>query len=346
MRGKTLRVLALALLLTLVAVGATACGNKNVNSDPDAVTCVYDGSKTGGHRFKRMVMPGEHYVAKDKDVLVKIPTSSRFYNMTSTQSRDTLAPTHLLAEATGQTGTWTEGVLQFRFDIRGNKPCLWYSKHGRRNVRNGDESISDPLGFNARGTANQAAAGWFKFLAEKFAVAAQQVAKDASSGYTWSQLVYGSDPTVKREKGAPPITIAYGTHFGRVFTDYLNFNLGGQFFCGSQEDTTGTGCPPIYFQLTDAYPKDKELTAAHDNVQQAQAKIEAQKQQAALNSANRKQLIADAKAQKRVLELQNQTAALTARNDPDFQKCKALAELKLDCDGHFQTVIVAGAPKQ
>jgi hypothetical protein len=338
--------LALALILTLVALAATACGSKDVNAQSDSVACVYDGSKDGGHRFKRMVLPGQHLTVGRNDVVVRIPTSARFYNMTSTDSRDTLAPTHLLAQARGQTGTFIEGVLQFKFDIRGNKPCEWYSKHGRRNVPNGDESVSDPLGFNARGQANQANAGWFHILAEKFAVAAQQTAKDASAGYTWSQLVYGSDPTVKRERGAESITLAYGKHFGEVFTKYLNFNLGGEYFCGSQEDTTESGCPPIYFQLTDAYPQDKTLTVSHNQVQQAQAKIEAQKQQAALNAANRAQLIADAKAQKRVLELQNQTAALTARNDADFQKCKALAELKLDCDGHFQTVIVAGAPKQ
>jgi hypothetical protein len=330
----------LALAAALLASG---CGGKTVTVDGDTLACVYDGSANGGHRFKRTVEPGEQVSVGKTDEVVTLPTSTRFYNMTTTQRRNALAPSRVLAFARGQTPVWIEGVLKFRFNTAGNKACDWYSKHGRRNARNGS------LGFDVRGKALQQQSGWYRFLAESHGDTMKQVVHDGSSAWTWEQLAYGSDPTIKRAPTAEAVSVAYGKQIGALFTKYLRLNLGDDYFCGVQPALTGTGetpgCPPMYFQVLSVYPRDSQLAEEHDQLQRLDAALQRQRQGAKLKAQNRASLIAATRAQKAVIEAQIVNTRLAAQNDAKVQKCLILAGVGLDCDGHRQQIIVAGIPR-
>jgi hypothetical protein len=332
----------LVLLSLAAALLAAGCGGKTVTVDADTLACVYDGSANGGHRFKETVEPGERVSVGKTDEVVMLPTSTRFYNMTTTQNRNALAPSRVLAFAKGQTPVWIEGVLKFRFNTAGNKACDWYSKHGRRNAHNGD------LGFDVRGKIAQRQAGWYRFLAESHGDTMKQVVHDGSSEWTWEQLAYGSDPTVKRALTAEAVSVAYGKQIGALFTKYLRLNLGNDYFCGVQPALTGggetPGCPPMYFQVLSVYPRDGQLAEEHDQLQRLDAALQRQRQGAKLKARNRASAIASARAQKAVIEAQIVNTRLAAQNDATVQKCLILARVGLDCDGHRQQIIVAGLP--
>lgn len=333
---------AAALLLAVFAVFAAGC-SQDVNPGSDQLACIYDGSKHGGNRFLKEVQPGEHLSTDSGNHVAYLPTSNRFYNMTDSENRDTLAPPTLSGVAADNTNVIVQGVLRFRFNTEGNKACEWYSKHGRRNA-----NASGDLGFNVRGTAEQAHAGWFRFLAENFGDTMKQVVHDGSHGWTWQQLVYGNDPTISY-KGANPVDVQYGIDLGALFTKYLDENLGGHYFCGIQPSLTGVGsdpnCPPIYFQVLNVQPKDPTLTQEHEKLQRLQASLAAQKQEATLNAENRASLIADAKAQREVLNAQIENARLQALTASTIQHCLILAKVGLDCDGHWAPVVVSNGTK-
>src|SRR5919197_1153610 len=127
-----------------IAFLATGCGGQTVSLDTDTIACVYDGHPNGGHRFKRTVEPGARVTVDKSDEVVRLPLSTRYYNMTTTQNRNALAPSRLLAFTKGQTAVWIEGVLKFRFNTQGDKACKWYSRFGVRSTAFGD------LGFTAQ----------------------------------------------------------------------------------------------------------------------------------------------------------------------------------------------------
>ena len=332
----------LVLLVLASAVLVAGCGGKTVSVDADTLACIYDGSANGGHQFKRIVLPGERVSVGKSDEVVRIPTSTRFYNMTTTQNRNALAPSRVLAFTKGQTPVWIEGVLKFRFNTAGTKACDWYSKHGRRNARNGD------LGFDVRGKRAQQQAGWYRFLAEAHGDTMKQVVHDGSSAWTWEQLAYGSDPAVKRSPTAESVSVVYGKQIGALFTKYLRLNLGDDYFCGVQPALTGAGetpgCPPMYFQVLSVYPRDSQLAGEHDALQRLEAALQRQRQGARLKAQNRATAIASARAQKAVIEAQIVNTRLAAQNDVRVQKCLIFAHVGLDCDGHRQQIIVSGVP--
>ena len=330
------------LLLAVAAmVLVTGCGGKTVTVDGDTIACVYDGSANGGHRFKRTIQPGEQVNVAKTDEVVTLPTSTRFYNMTTTQNRNALAPSRLLAFAEGQTPVWIEGVLKFRFNTAGDKACSWYSKHGRRNA---------PLGFDVHGKLAQRRAGWYRFLAESVGDTMKQVVHDGSSAWTWEQLAYGSDPSVKTKPAAEEesVSVAYGKHIGAMFTKYLRLNLGDDYFCGVQPALTGEGttkgCPPMYFQVLSVYPRDPSLAQEHEKLQRLDAALARQRQAIRLKAQNRAETIAATRANKALLEAQIVNTRLAAQNDVKVQKCLILAHVGLDCDGHKQQIIVGGLP--
>lgn len=347
MRRKSLRVVALLAFVIAFAVLAAGCGTKHVNATSDSLACIFDGSQAGGHRFKKEVPAGDTFKTASDDQVVYLPTSNRFYNMTETANRDTLAPSSLTGYARGQVKMAVQGVLKFRFNTEGNQACEWYSKHGRR-----DANAAGDLGFNVRGAEAQAQAGWFRFLAEYPGDTMKQVVHDSLSPWTWQQLKYGNDPSLEGESDAalitPSVSIALGVKLGQVFTKYLDDNLGGHYFCGIQPDLTGKGddpnCPPIYFQVISAEPADQQLVVEHDKLQEQQAQIATQQAENKLKAANRASLIEATESQRKLLEAQIENAALQARNDPTVQKCLIYAKVGLDCDGHRAPILVNGQP--
>jgi len=250
----------------------------------------------------------------------------------------------VLAFTKGQTAVWIEGVLKFRFNTAGDKACEWYSKYGLQNASFGD------LGFAVRNKSAQRRTGWYRFLAEAHGDTMRQVVHDGSSAWTWQQLAYGSDPTVKPAPSAAeaPVSVEYGKHIGAMFTKYLGLNLGAQYFCGVQPGLTGSGetagCPPMYFQILSVYPRDESLAEEHDKLKRLDAALARQRQAAKLKAGNRATAIASARAQRKVLEAQLVNTRLEAQNDLRIQKCLILARVDLDCDGHKQQIIVGSAP--
>jgi len=161
------------------------------------------------------------------------------------------------------------------------------------------------------------------------ATGAKQVVHDGSSGWTWEQLAYGSDPTQKAPAaGSEPVSVTYGRHIGAIATRYLGrLNLGDGYFCGVQPGLSGAGetagCPPM-----------------HDQLKRLAAELARQRQSAKLKAQNRATAIASAKAQRKVLDAQIVNTKLSAQNDLKVQKCLILARVGLDCDGHKAQVVV------
>lgn len=170
----------------------------------------------------------------------------------------------------------------------------------------------------------------------------KQVVHDESTGFTWQELTYGS-------ASAEPVSITYGKHIGALLTKYLALDLGGNFFCGVQPGLTGAGsaegCPPMYFQLTSEYPRDKTLSDEHEAIRRLDAQLTQQRQAARLQAQNRAAAIKAAVTQRKLLEAQIVNTRLSALNDPEVQKCLIYVKAGLDCTGKKQPIIVAGVPQ-
>jgi hypothetical protein len=323
-----------------VAVVVAGCGGgTRVTVAGDQVGCVYSSAESG-NKFIRSLAPGQSVSIGKTDELVLIPTGDQIYNMTTSENHTRLAPERVLAFTKAQTAVWVEGVLKFRFNVSGGKACKWYSRYGLQNASYGD------LGFAVRTDISPKRTGWYRFLAETHGDTMKQVVHDGSSAWTWQQLAYGSDPTVKTAATTEPVSIGYGTHIGAMFTKYLALNLGGDYFCGVQPSLTGpgetAGCPPMYFQILSVYPRDKALSDEHEKLKQLDAQLTRERQAAKLRALNRGTAIQSAIAQRKVIEAQIVNAKLAAQNNVELQKCLILAHVGLDCDGHKPQIIVGG----
>lgn len=317
-----------------------AFGHRSVTVTGNQTACVYGNAGTG-HRFERSIAPGERAKIANSDQVVLLPTGEQIYNVTTSPNRTQAAPSRVLAFTRGQTAVWVEGVLKFRFNTEQDKACRWYSKYGLQSQSYGD------LGFTVRSGIQQQPTGWYRFLSQAHGDTLRQVVHDGSSSWTWQQLAYGSDPTVKTAPAAEPISVTYGKQIGEMFTKYLDLNLGDRYFCGVQPGLTGSGadraCPPMYLQILSVYPRDRALALEHEKLKQLDAALARQRQAAKLKAMNRSVAIVSARAQRKVLLAQIVNTRLDAQNDVKVQKCLILARVGLDCDGHKQTIIVAGS---
>jgi hypothetical protein len=349
LRGQRCALIAAAVVV-LVAAGAVAgflafrSTGRSVTVPGDQIGCVYS-SIDSGHEFIRSIKPGERVTIGKTDELVQLPTNDIVYNITSRGSSPD-APQHLLAYTKGQVGLFVEGVLKFRFNTAGDSACKWYSRYGMQSTY-GDMGFTVVPG--SAGVQESDHTGWYRFLAEAQANTMKQVVHDGSSAFTWQQLTYGADPSVKVAAGSEPVGITYGKHIGALLTKYLTLDLGGNFFCGVQPGLTGAGaaegCPPMYFQVVSVYPRDKTLADAHEAVRRLDAQLSQQRQTAKLQAQNRAAAISSALTQRKVLQEQIVNTRLTALNDPKLQKCLILAKAGLDCEGKKPQIIVAGVPK-
>jgi hypothetical protein len=339
-----------AVVVVLLAGGAVGAyfgfrsTGRSVTVPGDQVGCVYS-SLESGHKFIRSIQPGERVTIGRTDELVQLPTSDIVYNITSRDASPE-APQHLLAYTQGQVALFVEGVLKFRFNTAGDSACKWYSRYGM-------QSTYGDMGFTvapkSQGVEQSPHTGWYRFLADAQANTMKQVVHDGSTAFTWQQLTYGADPSVKSTPGAEPVSITYGKHIGALLTKYLTLDLGGNYFCGVQPGLTGSGtaqgCPPMYFQVISEYPRDKALADAHEAIRRLDAQLGQQRQTARLQSQNRAVAIRAAETERKVLEAQIINTRLTALNDPKVQKCLILAKAGLDCEGKKPQIIVAGVPK-
>jgi len=344
------RLVTAAVVLVIAVTGAVAgflllrSTGRSVAVPGDQIGCVYS-SFESGYNFIRSIQPGERVRIGKTDELVQLPTNDIVYNITSRDSSPE-APLHLLAYTKGQVALFVEGVLKFRFNTAGDSACKWYSRYGTQSTY-GDMGFT--VAANSQGVQGSPHAGFYRFLAEAQGDTMKQVVHDESAGFTWQQLTYGADPNVKTPAGAEPVSITYGKHIGALLTKYLALDLGGNFFCGVQPGLTGAGsakgCPPMYFQLTSEYPRDKTLSDEHEAIRRLDAQLSQQRQAAKLQTQNQAAAIKAAVTQRKVLEAQIINTRLTALNDPAVQKCLIFVKAGLDCTGKKQQIIVAGVPQ-
>ena len=349
------RLVVVAAVALAIAAGGAVAGflllrstGRTVAVPGDQIGCVYS-SLESGHNFIRSIQPGERVTIGKTDELVQLPTNDIVYNITS-RNTSPEAPQHLLAYTKGQVALFVEGVLKFRFNTAGASACKWYSRYGMQSTY-GDMGFT--VAAKPEGVQESPHTGFYRFLAEAQGNTMKQVVHDESTGFTWQDLTYGS-------ASAEPVSITYGKHIGLLVTKYLVLDLGGNFFCGVQPGLTGAGsvegCPPMYFQLTSEYPRDKTLSDEHEATRRLDAQLAQQRQAAKLQAANQAaaaKLQAETQAaaikaavtQRKVLEAQIVNTRLTALNDPVVQKCLIYVNAGLDCAGKKQQIIVAGVPQ-
>lgn len=339
------RVRTLAVVLAaLVGFGlTTACGQEYASSTSDTHVCVFDGSERGGQRLKDQVPPGAEAVKiDDNDQVVRIPASNRFFMAsTNDNTRDPLAPSFYTGFAAGNVEVHVEGQVRFQFNLP--KACEWFSEHGRRNSNEGD------LGFNARG-ADAANAGWFRFLAENFGVTMQEVTTEVVGAYDWAAMTFNY-PINSDEAGTVPegqtageaTQLALGDQLGQAFTDRLNANLGGEYFCGTDvvEDDP---CPPMRFQVVAVNPTNAELRTERERLENLQEQLRAAELEGDLQAQQLDATLGAEASHQALLEAQLHTAELQAQ--VDTANCRVLASFGLDCEGHHPTVVFNGAQPQ
>ena len=222
------RVLIAAAVVVVLLAGGAVAGyltlrdtGRSVTVPGDQIGCVYSNLESG-HKFIRSIQPGERVTIGKTDELVQLPTNDIVYNITSRNSSPD-APLHLLAYTKGQVALFVEGVLKFRFNTANDNACKWYSRYGLQSSY-GDMGFT--VAAKSEGVQQSAHTGWYRFLAEAQANTMKQVVHDGSTAFTWQQLTYGADPSVKSAAGAEPMGITYGRHIGALLTKYLALDLG------------------------------------------------------------------------------------------------------------------------
>lgn len=338
----------IAVFATVVALVLASCSIDDQYATPtsDSHLCVFDGSERGGQKLKFQLAPSaESRKIDDNDQVVKIPASNRFYATTKNGARrDPLASEFYDANARGSDATGTvpiqiEGQIRFKFNYAKNA-CEWYSLHGRRNAdENGD------LGFNARGN-DALTAGWFKFLTENFGQTMDQAVVPVALGYNWNSLVYNypvnadSDGKVPDGK-APgiPTQTDFGNKVAVEFTNRLNKNLGGQYFCGV--DSKGDECTDLTFEVT-RITGPAELMDAQAAVEKTRSDLERDQVTAQLQEQQLDATIRGEKARQAQLAEEIRTADLQAQKDSAFCRAITAVNPNLNCKGELAPVIVGG----
>lgn len=345
MKNRTISVVAVFVALLLSAM-LTSCSDEYATPTSDSKLCVYDGSERGGQKLKFSLEPNEKSrKIDDNDQVVKIPASNRFYATTTNDDRrDPLASKFYPANARGSDSTGTvavqiEGQVRFRFNLK--NACDWYSKHGRRNADNNGN-----LGFNARG-ADAYTAGWFKFLTENFGQTMDQAVVPVALGYNWQPLVYNYPLNADAEGKVPagtapgiPTQTDFGNKAALEFTQRLNRNLGGEYFCGV-DAVSDDPCPPLNFEVT-RVTGPKDLMDLQAQTEKDRADLEHQQASARLREEQLDSSLRAERATQAILQEQIKTADLRALKDSAFCRAITAVNPNLDCKGNLAPVIVGG----
>lgn len=332
-----------ATLLVVICAGLlTSCMNQYATPTSDTLLCVF--ASHGSQRLKYQLPPGSDRkkIGQD-DTVVEIPSSNRFYMAAKDDAiRDPLAPLFYPGNAQGGVPVQLEGQVRMRFNLP--KACEWYSKHGRRNATDGD------LAFNARG-ADAVNSGWLRWLAENFGFTMGSVAKKVLNQYDWAAMYYDY-PTNANNIGIVPsgqpageaTSQKLGVSLGDEFTKELNASLGGEYFCGIDAPPGSTdSCPPMTFQVkavTPAGPDGDKLISDRSAVETTRQALQSTQLQGQLQQEQAAAVQRAEDAKQKILAAQAGTTELQARIDT--AKCRALAAVGLDCEGHFPNQIVVG----
>lgn len=337
------RIIGIFILAVITMATLSACVTRYATAKSDVHVCVFDGSERGGQRLKFQIPPGADSKKIDSnDKVVEIPASNRFYMVTGQDNlRDPGAPTQYNGNASGGTPVLVTGQVRFRFNLA--KACEWFSKHGRRNARDGED-----LGFNVRGpeAANE---GWFHFLNENFGPTMQEVVDSPIlANFNWAALHYNY-ATNANEAGIVPAGQApteatrerLAKELGRAFTERLQANLGGQYFCGITGNENE--CSEIGFQVRYAGPgPDSSLVKDREKVEQTKQTLETARLQGDLQRTQQQTLLDSERLKAQLLEEQAKTAENQARIDT--AKCRQYAQFGLDCEGKRPPVYINGQP--
>lgn len=322
---------ATASTLVFTGVACSSLNHKDVYSQPDWVTCIYD--KEDGKLIKQL-NPGDDRVSVEDDaIVVLIPSSNRFIAAVTGSGRDPGFPEGLVSqEATRrETNTQTQGRFRFNTSIA----CKWYEQHGRRNA---DESGS--LGFNVRGDANQ---GWARYLIENMLPEMVKVNDALLKNKSW-QYLEDNLPTNANQDGivpdgeeAGPLTLdVMEVEFGEMFTKNLNASLGDNYFCGITYDPLKPDvCPPITFDIYSVSLVDQTPVNERRKLEETEDALEiAEKQQALLDQQQQQDYDFAVQQQQNQekqdqLDYDNAVAASEQQNKlDDLKAADEIAELK------------------
>jgi hypothetical protein len=320
---------AIILIMGAMALGMSACGGK-ARSASDQWSCVFNSH----WQNPRYVGPGETVNKGSYDHVIHGPANNRFYMAAKDDKiRDPLAPEAYEAFAQGQVKILTQGQIRFRF--KEGTQCDWFARHGRRNAtEDGD------LEFNARGQ-DALTAGWFHWLSENMGVTLGEVNRETANQYSAKKLVldYPSNADEngilpKDQQPAPAMQLVYGIDLGKRFTDRLDANLGGEFFCGTDPDpnNAANACPPMRFQVIKVDTKDENLENTWTSVETTRQNLDAARQKGDLQNLERDAVVASEKSNADILEAKARSAEAQARIDT--ANCRQLAQFGLDCEGH------------
>lgn len=327
----------LGVLAVGIAGGLTAC-DTDYRTASDENGCLYD---SYFNKLKDQLPPGSLIREDDRDVLVTIPASNRFYNITRDKSRDPLAPRYLLASDRNQIPITVEGQARFRFAKA--SVCEWFSKHGRRNAENGD------LKFNARG-AKAEKAGWFNWLAENMALSLKQVTPSVTNQYDWAKAYFhypinadaDTGEVPDGERRGPDTVVALGNDIGERLTESLEKELGGKYFCGVTVTQPGgdDDCPPINFQVTNIQPVDGDLLTGRQDYEATRQEQENARRTNQLEEDNKAANEQAAATELKVLERRKKKAELQA--ETKAAECLVYAKAGLDCTPQHLPLPVQG----
>lgn len=350
------------ILMLVLAISITACQNTSIPTD--SVACVYGAGGNDGLDLKDQYLPGsEPFDARDRRV-VEIPTSNRFYLITTNDAtRDPGAPAYIAAPDSPE-----NGITELRWEVKNDfvfnaqPSCEWFNQHGLRNA------VDYNMGFNVRGEVTP----WMQWLAENFGTSMQRAVNEVSREFSWEQLVFdhpiganalGVLPDDATEEDQRLARRVAEERLVEVFTAELNDRIGTAegvpFFCDiGHNQATPEDCENIGVEIVDINPTDTSLVEGRQQIQAEQANLdnaeqlaEIAEQQVALDDANRERAetaaIADAESEARqqaaqlraelgitdaevdILELE----VLRAQNNASLQvaPCTAIGATGLDC---------------
>lgn len=334
------------ILMVGMLIFTSACTQNYATTTSDTLKCVFDGSERGGQKLKFQIQPGaESKAIDDNDQQVDIPSSNRFFMAAlDDNSRDPLAPKFYEAPAAHNIFVQIQGQVRFRFNL--TNACEWYSKHGRRNLAG-----QSNLGFNTRGQ-DAFNAGWFHFLTENFGQTMQQVASEQTGQYDAFALSFHYPENANPDTGdvaagttpGPDLNLKYADNLGRVFTDRLNANLGGQYFCGIDPDpnNAANACPPMKFQVIAIHTSDPSLEAGRQDVEKTRQALRNAQLKGDLEKKQADALAASAAAHQALLDQQ----VSEARKQAEIKdaECLARADRGLDCQGNRPAQYYNGQP--
>lgn len=257
-----------------------ACGadDENIPLSDDEVLCIYGaGGKDGFGLKEKPILPGQADSIKQREdrIVVRIPLSNRFYEISELPSRDAGAAKYI--KVFDKDGIPVHVQMKIHFVFNAQAACDWFDAHGARNSKSGGTYCAvdgDPcitldkydMGFNARGGI---VTPWINSLNEQQGQVADDMANIVVDDYGWEEMAFDKDIMVKESETEIPVPVrtVIEERLTEMFSPQYNEEYGDvesdrKFFCGTNHNQAQPDvCPNMRVQILDIQPEDANLTA-------------------------------------------------------------------------------------